>query len=232
MVVTLATEPDRYEPLPSLPELPGFLLRKLTAGGRRRVAIGGVFLVVAAVVAAVFVVPQLRSRQHDEATRADRHATAELAALRARYAREARPIQGTGAAAAGRDGAEALTARRELVTGLQAAVLADARDRAGRGELHAHYRLASCAGYPKQVHERPPADDVARSTAVFECIAAASKVAQDATTSGSLIGQPYRARVDFTHGRYAFCKIVQQPGELSIQRERVLKVPPACGGKS
>jgi hypothetical protein len=233
MLVTVPGEPDRYDPLPSLLEMPGFLLRKLPESRRRRVVIGGVLLALAAAVAAAVVVPQMRSHQRDQVTRADRQAAADRAALRARYAREARPIEGEGPAASGRDGAAALSVRRELVAGLEAAVLADARDRAGRGELHAQYRATTCSGYPKQVDERPPADDVARATAVFECLAVAAKVAPDArTTSGSLIGQPYRARVDFTHGRYAFCKIVQVPGELSIQREAVLKVPRACGGKS
>jgi hypothetical protein len=233
MVVTMPTEPDRYDPLPSLLELPAFLLRKLPASRRRRVAIGGVLVAVAVAAAAAVVVPQMRSQQHDQAARAVRQDAAALAALKARYAREARPIQGRGPAAAGRDGAAALSVRRDLVSGLQAAVLADARDRADRGELHAHYRATTCSAYPKQVVERPPADDLTRATAVFECIAVSRTVAPDArTTSGSLIGQPYRARVDFTHGRYAFCKIVQQPGELSIQREVVLKVPRACGGKS
>jgi type II secretory pathway pseudopilin PulG len=232
MMVTLPVEPDRYEPFPSLLELPAYLLRKVPASRRRQVVIGGVVLVVAVVAAAAVVVPQLRSQQHDAAAREARQTAAAQAALRARYAREARPIEGRGPAAGGRDGAAALSVRRELVAGLQTAVLADARDRARRGELHAQYRSTTCYGYPKQVHEHPPADDLARATAVFECIAVAKSVARDTrTTSGSLIGQPYRARVDFTHGRYAFCKIVQRPGELSIQRESVLKVPQACGGK-
>jgi hypothetical protein len=49
-------------------------------------------------------------------------------------------------------------------------------------------------------------------------------------TIDSLIGQPYRARVDFAHGRFAFCKIVQVPGEMSIKLKPVLVIPAACGG--
>jgi hypothetical protein len=30
MLVTMSTEPDRYDPLPSLLELPSFLIRKLS----------------------------------------------------------------------------------------------------------------------------------------------------------------------------------------------------------
>jgi type II secretory pathway component PulM len=230
MMVTVQGEPDRREPLPSLLELPAFLLRKLSPSRRRRVLIGGSVLLVAVVAAAAVAVPQMRSEERDRAAQGDRQAAAARASLKARYAREARPIQGRGPAA---DGAGALGQRRQLVAGLQAAVLADARARARRGELHAHYTSTTCSAYPKQVHERPPAEDVEHATAVVECIAVASTVARDErTTSGSLIGQPYRARIDFAHGRYAFCKIVQMPGELSIQRDSILKVPTACGGRS
>jgi hypothetical protein len=225
-------EPDRYEPLPSLLELPGFLIRRLSPRRRRLVIGAGALLLAAGIVAAVVVVPQLRADRSDRQAQEARRAAAASASLKARYAREARPVHGTGPAADGRHDAAALAARRGLVGGMQAAVLTDARERARRGELHARYASATCYGYPKQVHERPPADDLTRPTAVLECLAVAAKVARDdRTTSGSLIGQPYRARVDFTHGRYAFCKIVQQPGELSIQRESVLKVPTECGGK-
>jgi hypothetical protein len=225
-------EPDRYEPLPSLLELPGFLIRKLTPRRRRLAIAAGALLLAALVLAAVLVVPQLRADSSDRQAEEAHRAAVANANLKARYAREARPVQGTGPAVDGRRGAAALAARRRLVGGMQAAVLADARERTRRGELHARYASATCYGYPKQVHERPPADDLNRPTAVLECLAVAAKVARDTrTTTGSLIGQPYRARVDFTQGRYAFCKIVQQPGELAIQRESVLKVPTACGGK-
>jgi hypothetical protein len=232
-MVTMSTERERYDPLPSLVELPSYLFRRLSPQGRRVAAAVGALLVVLAVVAATVVVPQLRSGAHDRSAQDDRRAASADAQLKARYEREARPIRGSGPAAAGRAGDGALAARRNLAAGLQAAVLADARERARRGELHGRYAAATCYGYPKQVDPVPPAEDVGRATEVVECLAVTSKVARDErTTSGSLIGQPYRALVDFAHGRFAFCKIVQQPGELSIQREPVMEVPRACGGKA
>jgi hypothetical protein len=232
-MVTMAPEPDRYEPLPSLAELPSFLFRKLTPQGRRVAAAAGALLVLLAVVAATVVVPNLRSGADDKRAQDERRAASADAALKARYEREARPVRGHGPAVAGRDGATALAARRELVAGLQAAVLADARERAHRGDLHGSYAAATCYGYPKQLHAVPPAEDVARATEVVECLAVTHAVARDdRTTSGSLIGQPYRAFVDFADGRFTFCKIVQQPGELSIQRKPVMTVPRACGGRS
>jgi hypothetical protein len=228
----MSTERERYDPLPSLLELPSFLIRKLSPQGRRVAAAAGALLLVLAVVAATVVVPSLRSDASDQRTRADHHAATVSADLKARYQREGRPVRGTGPALAGREGAEALKARRGLVAGLEGAVLADARERAGRGELHGTFAASTCYGYPKRVGALPPAEDVARATEVVECLAVNREVARDESTSGSLIGQPYRALLDFTHGRFAFCKIVQQPGELSIQRDPVMKISPACGGRS
>jgi hypothetical protein len=180
----------------------------------------------------VLLVPHLRSDRSDQQARADQRAAAAKAELKARYAREARPIDGIGPASEGRSGAAELTARRGLVAQLQSDVLADARARSARGELKGQYRSTTCATYPKRVNAPPPADAVSRATDVVECIAVRRAVSRDErTTSGSFIGQPYRARVDFTHGSFAFCKIVQQPGELSIQRENILEVPRQCGGR-
>jgi hypothetical protein len=229
----VSTEPERYEPLPSLLELPSYLLRKLTPQGRRLAAAAGALLLVLAVVAAAVVVPGMRSDERDRQAQDEQRAASANAELKTRYQREARPVRGTGPAAAGRQGEAALTARRELVAGLQAAVLADARARAQRGELDGRYSATTCYGYPKRLDAPPPAEDIARATDIVECLAVSREVPRDArTTSGSLIGQPYRALVDFAHGRYAFCKIVQQPGELSIQRDPVMKVPRACGGRA
>jgi hypothetical protein len=92
------------------------------------------------------------------------------------------------------------------------------------------YRSVSCTGYPKQVHARPPQDELQRPVAILACLAVTAEVRANATTTGSAIGQPYRARVDFAHGRYAWCQIVQMPGEGSIQRGSPLRIPAACGG--
>ena len=141
-----------------------------------------------------------------------------------------RPIHGRGPVAGDPHARTALRDRRALVAGLEAAVAADARKRAQRGEHDR--RSASCFEFPKGVDDPPPADDLSRAVAIVECIAVTAEVAPDSrTTTGSLIGEPYRARVSFRGGRYAFCKIVQQPGELAIQRRPALVVPEACGGK-
>jgi hypothetical protein len=44
-------------------------------------------------------------------------------------------------------------------------------------------------------------------------------------------GHPYRARIDFQTGAYAFCKIAGSPGKTIVtDRDPVVAVPHACGG--
>jgi hypothetical protein len=232
MLVTVPRESDRYEPLPSLAELPSFLLRKLSRRGRQVAWVAAALLVAAAVAMVVIVVPHNRSQAASRDAREADRAAARTAALRARWEREARPVYGRGPAARDPQSQAALAPRRALVAGLEDAVTADAAARARRGELKGRYRSTGCFTFPKGVDDPPPADDLTASIAIVECIAVARHIAPSETTTGSLIGQPYRARVDFRRGRYAFCKIVQQPGELAIQREPVIDIPRACSGKA
>jgi hypothetical protein len=232
MLVTVSTDPDRYEPLPSLGELPSFLLRKLSRRGRQVAWVVGALIVAVAVVIAFLVVPHNRSDVAERDAQNAQAAAARKAELQARWQREARPLYGRGPAAPDPHGPEALAPRRALVAGLQDAVTADAAARARRGELKGPYRSTGCFTFPKGVDDPPPADDLASSVAIVECIAVSARVAPDELTTGSLIGQPYRARVDFRRGRYAFCKIVQQPGEMAIQERPVIDIPRVCSGKA
>jgi hypothetical protein len=232
MLVTVSSDPDRYEPLPSLPELPGFLLRKLSQRGRWLPWVVAALVVAVAVVVVVLLAPHNRSNAANRDAQQAQQAAARKAELHARWEREARPIYGRGPAAPDPHGEAALAPRRALVAGLEDAVTADAAARARRGELDGTYRSTGCFRFPKGVDDLPPADDLANSVAIVECIAVAANVSPSDTTTGSMIGQPYRARVDFARGRYAFCKIVQQPGELAIQRKPVIDIPRACSGKA
>src|SRR5215217_4661847 len=98
-------QPDRYEPLPPLIQIPGHLVRKLSPRGKR-IAL----MILAAFVLALAVgIPALVAAKHRSDAR--------------------------GTAAKGLAGAEALTARRALAADLAAAVTADAARRAGTGEF-------------------------------------------------------------------------------------------------
>lgn len=225
----LSDQPERRQPLPSVGRLPGHLLGGLTPRQRWLVLATAVALVAAIVAAAVAFVPSLRAERDAKVAAESRQAAADRAALRARLDREARAVTGIGPAAKGVATGRVVATRRRLLEKLEAGVLADARLRAGRGELKGAYGSAVCFEFPKRLTELRPEQQTRRSVMRMECIAVASKVRRSELSTGSLIGQPFRARVDFAQGRFAWCKIVQRPGELSIQ-QAMLRVPRRCGG--
>jgi hypothetical protein len=45
-----------------------------------------------------------------------------------------------------------------------------------------------------------------------------------------VVGHPYRTRIDFRTGRYAFCKVRGRPGELAVRVRPRVAIPRACGG--
>ena len=229
-MVTMPGSTDRYEPLPSLLELPSFLARKIPPERRRIVLLVAVLVLAVVGAGAVAGISALRGQQRAEDASQERQAALNKRQLLARYAFEARPRFGRGPASAGLSGPAARTARHRLVAGLEAALLADARTRRSLGAKRRTYHSAVCSGYPKSIGRPAPQDDLGRRTAVMECLAVAAEVKPSEVTTGSMIGQPFRALVDFEHGRYSWCQIAQTPGEKAIPGKPVVKVPAACGG--
>ena len=228
-MTVLSDEPERRQPLPSLVRLPAHLLRGLTPLRRRLVLTAAVTLVTAIAVAGVAFVPSLRAEREARVAAEARRAAADRAASLARLDREAEALTGAGPAARGVAAGRVVTTRRRLLDELEADVLADSQLRARRGELKGAYRSAACFEFPKRLTEQRPEQQVRRSVMRMECIAVSSEVRSSELSTGSLIGQPFRARVDFARGRFAWCKIVQRPGELSIQ-QALFRVPRRCGG--
>lgn len=219
-------QPDRYEPLPPLLEIPGHLVRKMSPRGRWI----GIALLLAFAVALAVGIPLLIAAKERDTAAADRAAArakaARLAALRA----EVRQIQGSGTAARGLSGAGALAARHALVQDLSAAVSADAARRAATGEFaHAAARV-ECSRYPPGAHGEDPAADLAVRKGRYACLAVTAEFPRSSGTTGGALGYPYRAMLDFRSGQFTFCKISGRPGEMLINRSIHVAVPPACGG--
>src|SRR3954447_24143313 len=105
--MTPPAQPDRYEPLPPLLEIPGHLVRKMSRRGRGL----AILLLLAFAVALAIGIPLLIAAKQRDNVAADRAAArakaARIAALRA----EVRLIEGSGTAARGLTGAHALAAR-------------------------------------------------------------------------------------------------------------------------
>jgi len=76
-----------------------------------------------------------------------------------------------------------------------------------------------------------PADRVpSKATGRYSCLAVTRDIPATAGNRSGVVGHPYRAKIDFTSGRYAFCKIRGRPGELAIRSDARIRVPRVCGG--
>lgn len=221
---------DRYEPLPGLLEVPGFLYRKLGPRGRRVALAVLALLLVALAAGIVFGMPSINDTKAERAA-AERSAAAQRqAALVERLIAEQRLVRGQGTAAAGLTGAEELTARRALVDDLAADVEADARARVQAGELDQGIRAVECERYPRGARGEDPATDLASSTGRYSCLAVTAVAPTTETNESSSMGYPYRALVDFPSGRFTYCKVSGRAGEGSLRSDVPVTVPEACGG--
>jgi hypothetical protein len=223
--------PDRYEPLPGLLEIPGFLVRKIPPRARKPAAFAAALLGVAAAVALVFSIPAITESKGERAAadaqerreRRDRQ-VAELTA-------QSRVREGTGMAARGLTGASALDARVALADQMNAAILDDAHARMRSGELTQSVERVECERYPRRVGSEDPARDPSLATGRYSCLAVTADAPRTDTQNASSVGYPYRALVRFGSGRYAFCRVAGRPGEGALEREILVHMPPACGGE-
>ena len=212
---------DRYEPLPGLLELPKFVWQRLSRTARIAVAA----LAFAAVVGAIVLAPVIqRSRENHARAEAERSARIQSQLL-SEARREQRPRFGRGRAA-GTD----VRARHALVASTIASIRADASTRSAAGEWGGPILRVQCGPYPPTdggvTADRVPS----RRTGRYACIAVTSEIPATPGNRPGFVGHPYRARIDFGTGRYAFCKVRGRPGELAVRVRPPVPVPRVCGG--
>ena len=225
-----AGSPDRYEPLPGLLEIPGFLIRKIPPRARKPAAFAAAFLLAAVAVALVLSIPAITETKGERAAseaRAERERQAQRAAeLQA----ELRLREGRGPAARGLKGAQAVATRQALVDQLIADVQADALSRVNSGEFTQSVDRVECERFPRGARGEDPALDLASATGRYACLAITADAPRVETNQASSLGYPYRALLHFNSGRFAYCKISGRPGEGSLTREFPVRVPETCGG--
>ena len=223
---------DRYEPLPGLLQIPGHFWRRLSPRGRLTAKIAAGVILVAGAVGLVLAIPAIddskRERSAAEQQAAEQRRADRTAALRA----EQRILRGTGTPARGLEGANALAARRALAGELLLAVEQDAKARAGAGELSGTIQDVDCERYPRGARNEDPAAALGSATGRYACLAVTATVPRTEFNESSRIGYPYRALVNFPSGTFAYCKVSGRPGEGSIARSPVVRVPRACGGNA
>jgi hypothetical protein len=220
------TEPDRYEPLPGLAELPRWLWRKM--GRRSRIAV--VVALLGAVGLAVALVPGIQESKRKRLLSEQRERAAARAELIRKLEVEQRPRRGRSNAvpAPGAGAAEQLTGRARVLDELIHAILRDAQGRVRNGHLPpAPIRSVQCEPFPRTVTVVGADKDLSRRHGRYSCLAVTSKLEPSESNPGVVTGHPYRVLVDFKTGRYAYCKISGEPGPTE---HPLVTTPRACGG--
>ena len=221
LVPTQNRQPDRYEPMPGILDLPGWVWRRMPPLAKAAMVVSFVALIVVAIV----IGPGIRESKR-EREQAERQQRIELRKAReASIRREQRPRFANGPAAT-----SGVAARHGLVEIASAAVLADARRRVEAGQMAGPIKDVDCEPFPRNVTGIGADDSTDQRFGRYYCVAVTAKFDRNAATAGGLIGHPYRVRIDFDTGRYAFCKIAGRPGEGSFKRRIGVTVPTACGG--
>jgi hypothetical protein len=221
-----SSKPDRYEPLPGLPQLPGWLWRRLGRGGRIAAAV----LLLAAIALGIALVPGMLESKRERASSEKR----EQAEVRAQHIRELEAEQrprfrrSESVAESGAPAATRLAARARLMEELSASILADSRRRVRRGELDGPIRRVVCEPFPRTVAGIGADKNLSRRSGRYSCVAVTTAFGRSKASEGGVIGHQYRVLVDFETGRYAFCKISGQAGP---SREQLVTTPRACGGR-
>jgi hypothetical protein len=224
------TEPDRrgadrYEPMPGIAELPGWLWRRMGRAGR----LGALGALIVLVAAAAALVPVILESKEDRAESERRERAERRAELIRRLETEQRPRlrRSTSVAPPGAAQDERLESRAALMDELTAEILADARARARRGDLDGPIRRVECEPFPRSVDAVGADEDVSRRSGRYACVAVTAEFGTGEVGATGVIGHQYRTEVDFESGRYAFCKISGQAGP---SREQLVTTPRVCGG--
>jgi hypothetical protein len=123
-----------------------------------------------------------------------------------------------------------VTERRRLVDEAGDTVLEDARRRVAAGQLRGPIRSVDCEPFPRNVAGVGAEDTTGERFGRYSCLAVTAVFGRSEATIGGLLGHPYRVRIDFDTGRYAYCKIAGRPAEGQLKRDPGPTVPRVCGG--
>jgi hypothetical protein len=212
---------DRYEPLPGLTRLPAWIWRRLPPPAKVGVALIPVVAIGLVLALGPGIERGKEERARTEAQRLERAREARVERLR----REQQPHFGRGEAAAA-----SLPARRRLLAEAAVAVRTDARERVEAGALSGPIQTVQCEPYPRTIERSGAHDNLSRLVGRYACLAVTTEIRATAEHEAGAIGHPYRVRIDFESGRFAFCKVAGRAGEGSIGQAPLVPVPAACGG--
>jgi hypothetical protein len=209
--------------------MPGWLWRRLPPAGK--VALALLPIVVVGLV--LLLGPGIRESKEERARSEAQRLEQAREAREARLRDEQQP-RFAGAAPA----PDSVAGRERLVEAAADSVRTDARRRAAAGELTGPIRAVECEPFPRTTSRTGAEQDLSRSTGIYSCLAVTAAFSESTgaeqgpytQSEGGSVGHPYRVRIDFDSGRYAYCKISGRPGEGSLSAQQPVTVPRVCGG--
>ena len=201
--------------------MPGWVWRRLPTAGKVVVTLLPLVIVAVGVALAPGIEKSKDERARSEARRSARERAARLEQIRA----EQRPQFAFGPPAPGD-----LAARGRLLDQAADAVRADARARVAAHALKGPIRRVECEPFPRSTSRIGAHETLASRYGRYACLAVTAEFRESEVTQAGTIGHPYRLRIDFRTGRYAFCKVTGRAGELAISAAPPVGVPRACGG--
>jgi hypothetical protein len=127
---------------------------------------------------------------------------------------------------AGASAGELRSSRLTVLGLLEGKITADVAARFRAGEVGKPAADTECTAYPRS-NARVPA--AAKAGGGYSCLAITSEVGRTERTTAVKVGYPFFARIDFAHGRLAWCKVTPRAGEGEVDHERVqVPLPAAC----
>lgn len=197
----------------------------------QRWILGGVAL-LGVIVAALLILPGVFDAKRDTLARTAREHAASVAAEKRRLTREQRPMHGKPAnlkpPPSTASASEVIAARKRLITALEGAILADARQRVKTGELDGPVTRVSCDPLIRVPGNAGEEDDLENRQGRYDCVAVERDVVKDGRVVG-LFGHPFVGTADFKRFTYVWCKDNKVPGERAKPLAKV-PIPAECIG--
>jgi hypothetical protein len=172
----------------------------------RKLAVGGLAAVFALALIAAIAIPRIESSKEEAEQREERTLREQQAARRRRLLADQRPVRGRAPR----------TDRAGVVAAVEHAVTSEARRRIATGAFTGPILRTECVPVPA-------------SSIAYHCVAVTRDIPGRGGGRGGILGQPFRAVVDFGRSSFVFCKTNPAAGEAGTPDPRqVVPLPAAC----
>jgi hypothetical protein len=188
----------------------------------RKVVAGAAAVVAALAAVVVLVVLPAAGTRGAAQQRADAAAARHHAAFLDSVDRDQRSHRATGPRDPGRTAAagDRIAARAALVESAGRLIRRDAAGLTSKRILG-----VACEPFPRALHAKKPAQDLARAAAAYDCTAVTARFGDASTPGGAgIIGIPFRLVAHFDAGRAAWCRVIPLSDEDRLRHP----LPSAC----